>query len=736
MSSTLPQLCIDGRWIACQAADGFGALGIRYLCELDSSAGQPAKKLLVRQQVWPRIRGTSGQTFAKLTTGKVRGGKSLGLRAVMANKYQYREQAVAKTEGAPHIDKCPVLQQDVTGLISLKQAILRAIQSNQPQQIWQLFYYACRALDDFGAAVGADRPVPLQCPDSLAVDANNRVVALDAEMLVAGAVSADSEASRMYRAWFGEEGSKGFADRDNASVMHAKALVLYFQRLLGAWQQQTAGTNRQLPAKVVGPLERMPAGASLDDFENWIRESAEDWNITIDDEEDSPPESVRATSGTLEPMPSPLAPSKNGSCFLLGSLCLNLMLIVAVVLLLLLGRRGASTVPPPTDAAASLDDSILFFSSYCVVFPTQGTISEKVGVALQELFPEQFQEIKRQAPDHDKLLQQKLAEAIKSITEPDKLKQLLIKLATDHSIRFKGFAASEPDEGLIAVIERGGIFSIANASREQYGSLLQINGLEKILVQAGWTDRAEARNLLKSLKKAIAEYASLKDALSIIGDRTAYLLHVEPTPAAHEQARRRLLSRLDKPVFISRPIPEFFDAVDPTADSGGGVASYSLRLDRKCFWRLASKEDRRNVDKANNASNDRMKWQTFNAGQLITWKPIPVTKQNGRTDAVASFDIGVVLQNKVVVFRNQSLMVGDTRKQVLEQGQNYITRALALRVADIDEAISVRQQEGQFTGTLIYSYLAEQVTAENSIGDLQLLDRMGFERLKMEEDDF
>lgn len=732
MSSTLPQLCIDGRWIACQDADGFGALGIRYLCELGSSPGQPTKKLLVRQQVWPQTGGTSGETFAKLTTGTVPSAESLGLRAVMVNKYQ---QTVTQADGTPRVNVCPVLQQDVTGLISLKQAILRAIKGNQPQQIWQLFYYACKALDNFGVAIGAGRPVPLQCPESLAVDANNRVVPLDAAMLVAGSVPADSEANRMYRSWFGEEGSKGFASRDNASVMHAKALVLYFHRLLGAWQQKTAGTNRQLPAKVVAPLERMPAGASLNDFEHWIQESAEDWNITIEDEEDSPRKSpARATSGTLEPMPLPLPPSNKGSGLLLGSLCLNLLLIVAVVLLLLFGRTGTSAVVPPKDDVASLNNSTLFFSSYCVVFPTQGTISEKVGSALQDLFPDKFEEIKRHAPDHDKLLRLKLAEAIRSIASTDKLKQLLIKLAADHSIRFKGFVAGEPEEGLISVIERGGIFSIANASREEYGSLLQINGLDKILERAGLRDQNEVHDLLASLKNAIAEYASLKDALSIIGDRTAYLLHVEPTATAHEQARRRLLSRLDKPVFISRPIPEFFDAVDPTADTGGGVASYSLRLDRKCFWRLASRDDRQDVDYQNNSSNDRMKWQTFDAGQQISWRPITLTKKNGKIAPVASFDIGVLLDNKVVVFRNQSLLVGDSRNQVFTQGRNYVEKTLRLQNSTIEDAISVRQQEGQFTGTLIYSYLAEKVTVENSTGDLELLDLDMFEQQKSQED--
>jgi hypothetical protein len=135
-------------------------------------------------------------------------------------------------------------------------------------------------------------------------------------------------------------------------------------------------------------------------------------------------------------------------------------------------------------------------------------------------------------------------------------------------------------------------------------------------------------------------------------------------------------------------------------------------------------------------SNDRMKWRTFEAGQSITWRPIPLTKKDGRTAPVASFDIGVLIGDKVIVFRNQSLLVGDSRIQVLMQGRNYIEKALKLRIDSIEDAINVRQQEGQFTGTLIYSYLAEQVNAKSSSNDLQLLNLSMFERLKASEDAF
>lgn len=133
-----------------------------------------------------------------------------------------------------------------------------------------------------------------------------------------------------------------------------------------------------------------------------------------------------------------------------------------------------------------------------------------------------------------------------------------------------------------------------------------------------------------------------------------------------------------------------------------------------------------------------MKWQPFNPGQRIEWKPIPVMKKNGRTDPVSSFDIAVILENKVVVFRNQNLMVGESRKQIVEQGENYLRRVLKLKIQATEDAISVRQIGEQYTGTLIYSYVAEQITADNSGPDreVQVLNPAGFQTLKDEENNF
>jgi hypothetical protein len=56
MSSASVQMSIDNRWVPCQPAEGFGVLGVRYLCDLGGRGAQ-AKRLLVRPVVWPQASG-------------------------------------------------------------------------------------------------------------------------------------------------------------------------------------------------------------------------------------------------------------------------------------------------------------------------------------------------------------------------------------------------------------------------------------------------------------------------------------------------------------------------------------------------------------------------------------------------------------------------------------------------------------------------------------------------------
>jgi hypothetical protein len=721
------QLCIDGKWVRCLPAEDFGFIGVRHVCDLSTTPGQPNRKLLIRNCTWPQVGASNGTQSPSLDLIKFSKGAMDGLRPVLHKTYQ---QAAQQSGGKPYIQPSQVLQQDITGLFPLRIAILRAVNEGHPERIWRLFFNACEALDRYSKLLPAGTPVRLQCPGSLAVGPDLRVVPLDAELQVNTSVS--PEAQRAYRIWFGDAGSGGLADQGQASILHANALLRYFQQLLGELQQKGGPGSGEALGKLVAQLGGFRSNVTLLDLEESIRDGAEDWNIYIEDEvPSSDVELVGAGLGRSASTARSERPKKKRSVLLRLSLWLNLLLTVAIAIMILLwpktassgGNKSAGGEESPTT------NSVLMFSSYCVVLPTQGTIGEKVNTSLQELFPGKVTELSRPGGDRDKLMRGKMDEVVKSLGEPEKLKDLLVRLAADHSVRFKGFLSGDAGEGLAAVIERGGIFTFSGDGHEQHGSLLQASGMEIVLKQGDMEGNQDSRALLISLKKSIVEYASLKDALGIVGERQAFLIQVDPTAAAHEEVRKKLLSRLEKPVFVSRPLQEFFDAVDPTADVGGGTAAYSLQLDRKSYWRLASLEDRKKADFKKNTSNDRMKWQAFDPGQLISWRPIPVKKMGGKTDVVATFDIAVVLDGgmKVVVFRNQSILVGESRQEVLTQGRDYITRGLNLRVEAIEDAISVRKQDEQYTGALRYSYLAEQAT-NGRADDLQVMPLQQFDK--------
>ena len=244
----------------------------------------------------------------------------------------------------------------------------------------------------------------------------------------------------------------------------------------------------------------------------------------------------------------------------------------------------------------------------------------------------------------------------------------------------------------------------------------------------------ELRVLLDSLKEAAHEYASIKDAVTIIGNRPAFIIQVEPTAKAHEAVRMQLLNLDGTPVFVPRPVFELFDAVDPAAAIGGGAARFSLKLDTKCHWRQVGREDRKKTDFQNNATNKKMRWQDFPANREIVWTNLPVLRLSGRTDNVSSFDIAIpVNANKVVVFRDQTIFFGESKVQVAKQARTYLDKVLGLKnIVNIEDAITIRQQEQQFTGGLLYNFLAEgQVMAGE---DVDIMTPPGFETARKKED--
>ena len=122
-----------------------------------------------------------------------------------------------------------------------------------------------------------------------------------------------------------------------------------------------------------------------------------------------------------------------------------------------------------------------------------------------------------------------------------------------------------------------------------------------------------------------------------------------------------MLRRVGQPVFVSRPMPSLFDGIDPSTDKVSGTASYSIQVERECFFRQVSLRDRRDIDFANNTSNAKMKWRRIPGGQPITWEPLPITRTDMTATNVSTFDIAVISKKKVVVFRNAGRIRGRCR---------------------------------------------------------------------------
>ena len=177
------------------------------------------------------------------------------------------------------------------------------------------------------------------------------------------------------------------------------------------------------------------------------------------------------------------------------------------------------------------------------------------------------------------------------------------------------------------------------------------------------------------------------------------------------------------PVFMSRPLPELYDALDPPADDSDGESGfYSLKLDQKSYWRLAGQKYRTNLEPVANPSDARtkMKWQESGPQAAPIWRiPIPLKRKGEITaDLVASFDIAVILPTKIVVFRNQSFLVGESRQQVLVDAQNYISKTLGIEnIQDVENAVKVRPQKAhEFRGRALSAIVLSRRARENRKG--------------------
>jgi hypothetical protein len=747
-----PRVNVDGKWIVCRPAEDLGFFGTRVVCEFGGSAGQPAKKLLLRSLAQAGSVGPGGDVVVE----RLPAASGLELRSPVEKEYEY---ATPNDRGKYNPAMRRFAQQEVSGLVSLKQAILSAAESGPPKQVWKVFYAACKALHQYSKAVVLRDQVPLQCPSSMAVHENTlRVIPLDAEVQEAALTAAEEE---FFFRWFDTSNRVRYAGADEASRIHSRALLLYFRWVLGYLPEGAHRSEKgSPPAILLGQLAAIGTPDGLDSLLDSLKNFAEDWSLTGDDADapTSNSDAVRpATTRAGRQAPPPLATPTGRGCSslfaLICSLLLNLILLPTVFFLgYLLFTRHAEALPgrvgnehadnrveaqnAPHDSKGAPLDSTLGFGSYSVIFPAHGTSREKVHDAIVHLFPEKIIRPNQDPAERRNLLKERREVASASIKNQPALADFLDRLAAVHGVRFKGFAPEAPDKGIATIIERGGLFTITvGGSRATHGSLLQGNGLDLVAARAGLNRNGSDRAVLETLRHAVAEYASFEDALMIIGDRPAFLLQLGPTQKEHERVRRQLLTREGTPVFVPRPLLELFNAVDPADDTGGAFARYTLKLERKCSWRLVGKAARIDTDFENTPVKNKLRWTDFDAGQTITWRPVSVTRLSGQADTVATFDLAVILSaERVVVFRNQSIIVGDSRGQVQKQSSNYLDRVLHFNVQGIDDAVSIGNQGEQFTGALRYSYLGEQAGSANQSETLQIITLPAFQAMRAAED--
>jgi hypothetical protein len=194
-----PHILVDGKLFPCTPAGEFGFLGERILCDLGKRAGHPTKKLLLR-----RVADGSGRrTNDTLEVRKLPGAGSDSFRPILVKKYEY---ATPTSDGKLRRDELEFIQQDVSGLMTLREAVLKVVGEGSPRKVWFLFYSACKSLNSFGKSAGAQGPVLLQCPNSLAVDARTGdVVVLDAELRLHASGTVAPELLK----WFGQSSHAG-----------------------------------------------------------------------------------------------------------------------------------------------------------------------------------------------------------------------------------------------------------------------------------------------------------------------------------------------------------------------------------------------------------------------------------------------------------------------------------------------------------------------------------------------
>jgi hypothetical protein len=713
----VPHVYLDGKWSACLPADDFGFLGERFLCALGGKS--PQKKLLIRKLKWRE----SESNVCELTPQATRT-HAESRCPVVPKTYRI---AFPLDNGGFAKDNHAVFQQDVSVYTSLKHAVTRLRNERKWSSVWKLFYAACRALRDFGEAEASrNRLVPLQFPSSLGVNVETGDIALlDAEFDVP---KLTRENRQLFEKWFGPSDPQ--VSRETASLLHAKALLLYFRELIGA-PTDTSSSHGQLWHKTISKLDDLVGLHLTVDELAANDDDSEDWSLTAEDDAGDEQElqvkvSSQTTSSQVSPpirRPRDVRRSRSLVCFL------ALLLIAGIVAAIVFWPRATqsggsveSTTPEP-----SLNG--LEYAKYVAIVPSVGASVERVRETLGRSFAN---EDVIAVETSSEAMKEHAARLVKDHSDhAGRYVELIDRLQSKAGIRLKNYG---DNQALNAVLEQGGVWFIgAQGGKAEYRSLMDPGFVEHAIKVAELS--ADQAEMLRTLRATLADYVGFQDALALLRNRPGFLVRVEPTQTAHAKVRQILSDVESAPFFSPRPLVSAVDAIDSATGSGGGTARYVLSLDRPCYWRQVGAIDRAKVDYLNNPTNTKMKWQSFPSNARIQWRPIGVLRASGRTDSVSTFDIAVVLGSRVVLFRNQSILVAESADAVRAQVRSYLVKGLGIENYDLENAVFVRrEEENVFTGALIYSYLAGLVPEGQMTDDVSITDPLSFDKTRSRDD--
>jgi hypothetical protein len=565
---------------------------------------------------------------------------------------------------------------------------------------------------------GADGQVTLQAPTSIGIiPLDNKAFCLDAELTPDGPVPSEGAGGKMYRTWFGSNYASGRAPAQYASALHARGLFKLCAELLAAHEGLVPAKLREVLAEARRRFMRPPDGLTLPVLRDWFGKLEEGIELprttTVDQ--------TRPTLIVDPPRrPFPWAWA------LVALLILGLAAWVAY-LLYKKSKDGSAEAPQGKTPVVVLPGPAGATRAYVAVFPTPQTPPRHVKEALEKTFPgKAILYIAGEADAAAKLKKQRDL-AVDELKQPKELGDLLTTLEKK-KVRFKGHAAGKA--GLGRVIDNGGVYAYQETAREQInGSLLRPDGLDRALEWGGLGADTQARDLLTTLRQAVADHAALKDALATVGKRRAFLVEVEPTAAALADAADRLSKYSDQLVFASRPALTLFDAVNPREPVGVRGAN-TLRLDVPSYWRGVGVKDRTNADLSAVSERNQVRWQKVEPGTDLTWSAWRLKLADGSQPQSSTFEVAIPHRDKVVVFRNQQLWAGKMEDELRRDMDTYVKSQLKLDVPP-DDAFSTRGGEGNLTGTINYQGLAERVVEEGlapQAADLQVLTADDFQR--------